>query len=190
MRHSITKVSARLALLTVLTVLIAVGTPATALAQSVAAAPKSRSWADPRVATLMLVDDIGQSDARAVVIRRPGEMPNNIILVTRSTTAAELASAVGALIVSRRNRGDQVDREIRALIGATPVGTPPASAKRSAGTAVGAKGRPAAKRSPSDGLAAADLQRLRAAPDFTILGIGHGPALVIRMSDKPRPTKR
>ena len=185
MRNYMTMVPVRLALLTALATVL---TPPPMLSQSTAAAPKTRTWTDPRVATLMLVDDLGSSDARAVVIRRPGEMPNNIILVTRSTTAAELAGAVTALINSRRNRGDQVDREMRALIGATPVGTPPASAKRGTANAAGVSHRPAT-RSPSEGLAASDLQRLRAAPDFAIAGIGHGPALVIRMKDKPRPTK-
>ena len=185
MRNYMTKVTVRLALLTALATVF---TPPLVLSQPAATAPTTRTWTDPRVATLMLVDDLGSSDARAVVIRRPGEMPNNIILVTRSTTASELADAVAALINSRRNRGDQVDREIRALIGATPVGTPPASAKRNAGKQTGATSRPAT-RSPSEGLAASDLQRLRAAPDFAIAGIGHGPALVIRMKDKPRPTK-
>ena len=185
MQRSVTT-AAHLALIAAL---ITVVTPSTAPAQASASAQKSRTWADPRVATLMLVDDLGASDARAVVIRRPGEMPNNIILVTRSTTGAELASAVGALIASRRNRGDQVDSEIRALIGATPVGTLPAPAKRSTASAAAGAASRSATRSPSEGLAAYDLKRLRAAPDFAIAGIGHGPALVIRMKDKPRPTK-
>jgi len=184
MRHFTTQFNARLALFTAL---LAMATPPMALSQSAARTPRIRSWADPSIATLMLVDDLGGSDARAVVIRRPGEMPNNIILVTRATTAAELADAVTALITSRRNRGDQVDREMRALIGATPVGTPPASVKRGVANA-GATKR-AATRSPSEGLAANDLKRLRAAPDFAIAGIGHGPALVIRMKDKARPAK-
>src|SRR5687768_2819806 len=79
-RNYMTMVPVRLALLTALATAF---TPPLVLAQSVATAPKTRTWTDPRVATLMLVDDLGSSDARAVVIRRPGEMPNNIILVTR-----------------------------------------------------------------------------------------------------------
>jgi hypothetical protein len=185
MRHFITQFNARMPLVAAL---LAMATPATVLSQSAAAAPKIRSWSDPSIATLMLVDDLGPSDARAVVIRRPGDLPNNIILVTRSTTAADLADAVTALIASRRNRGDQVDREMRALIGATPVGTPPASAKRGAGNGAGPTKR-TATRSPSEGLSARDLKRLRSAPDFAIAGIGHGPAIVIRMKAKPRPSK-
>ena len=161
----------------VITVLIT-AMPATASSQSAPAAAQSRSWSDPRITTLMLVEDLGPTDARAVVIRRPGELPNNIILVTRSTTPAELATAASALIHSHRSRGDVVDREIRALIGATPVGTPPGGGRKS-GTATGGTRRSAG---PSVALAAQDLERLRRAPEFSIAGVGHGPALVIRMS--------
>ncbi len=83
-------------------------------------------WEDPAIATLMLVENLGAPGARAVVIRRPGEMPRNIILVTRETRPADLAQAMSALIISRTNRGDTVTREMRALIGAAAVGTPPA----------------------------------------------------------------
>jgi hypothetical protein len=178
---------ARLALAAVLALSHA---PRTSDAQAPAPASRSRTWNDPAIATLMLVDDLGSSDARAIVIRRPGDMPNNIVLVTRTTSAAELASAVSALITSRRSRGDQVDREIRALIGATPRGTLPAAISGGA-TRPGAPARSSvAKGLRSEPLAAADLHRLRAAPEFTIPGIGRGPALVIRMRDKSTLQKR
>jgi hypothetical protein len=154
-------------------------TPTIARSQATAAAANSRSWSDPRITTLMLVDDLGPTDARAVVIRRPGELPNNIILVTRSTTPADLATAASALIHSHRSRGAVVDREIRALIGATPVGTPPGGGRKGGAATPGTKG----SAGPSVALAASDLQRLRRAPEFSIAGVGHGPALVIRMSD-------
>jgi hypothetical protein len=144
-----------------------------------------RSWTDPNIATLMLVDDIGP-DARAIVIRRPGDVPNNIILVTRSTTPRDLATAVSSLITSRANRGDVVDREMRALIGAKPQTGRPASKP---GTASAPAPRATSDDSPSVRLAAADLTRLRAAPEFSIAGVGHGPALVIRMKAKARPAK-
>ena len=184
--------------------LIVAGTPAAGLAQSATTPPgtvrpgitqpggaarKTRTWTDPAIATRMLVDALGYADARAVVIRRPGEMPNNIILVTRATTPAELAHAASALIISRRSRGDQVDREIRALIGAPPVRTIPAPARRGP-VAGGGATRQAGKPSGSARQAASDLQRLRSAPVFTIAGIGRGPALVIRMSDTPPPTTK
>ena len=168
-------------LITVFAMLI----PTAVHSQPAPASAQSRSWSDPRIATLMLVEDLGPTDARAVVIRRPGELPNNIILVTRSTTPAELATAASALIHSHRNRGSVVDREIRALIGATPIGAPPAGAKKN-GAASGGTRRSAG---PSVALAASDLQRLRRAPEFSIAGVGHGPALVIRMSGGGKATR-
>ncbi len=185
MPHSIPTIGARLALLVTI-----IGTivPAAMLAQSATRAPQSRSWADPAIATLMLVDDLGKADARAVVIRRPGPMPNNIVLVTRSTTPAELAHAVATLIASRRSRGDGVEREMRALIGAAPPSAPP-RAVRSSGSS-GKGGATAAKPTPSQILATSDLKRLLAAPDFAIPGVGRGPALVIRMKDKARVRTR
>ncbi len=166
--------------MTVLVAVLLIAAPAAASAQSATAVTKSRRWADPQVATLMLVDDLGRADARAVVIRRPGDMPNNIILVTRATTAADLATAATALIQSRHSRGDVVEREIRALIGAAPKGTRPGDAKPRGDNPSPV---PRHSSSPSEGLAARDLQRLRRAPAFSIAGIGRGPALVIRMSD-------
>src|SRR5215210_3476787 len=118
----------------VVTSILLLATPAAARGQSATPRTKSRTWVDPQIATLMLVDDLGRTDARAVVIRRPGDLPNNIILVTHTTTAANLANAASALIHSRRSRGDAVDREIGALIGATPVGSPPAGAKKGTGS--------------------------------------------------------
>ena len=167
------------ALLTALLITVLVMlTPADAGSQSAPTAAKSRSWSDPRIATLMLVEDLGPTDARAVVIRRPGELPNNIILVTRSTTPADLATAASALIHSHQSRGAAVDREIRALIGATPVGAPPAGGKKGGAATAGSR----RSAGPSVALAASDLERLLRAPEFSIAGIGHGPALVIRMS--------
>ena len=144
------------------------------------------TWTDPNIATLMLVDDIGP-EARAVVIRRPGTLPNNIILVTKSTTPKDLATAVSSLMTSRTNRGDVVDREMRALIGAKPQGAPPASRR---GSASSASSRTDRGDSPSVRMAAADLQRLRSAPEFSIPGVGHGPALVIRMKAKTAAVKK
>src|SRR5687768_3579673 len=132
--------------LVLVTMLLAAGTPGMSVAQPGAGAPAAaqstvsnariRTWTDPNIATLMLVESLGYAGARAVVVRRPGEMPNNIILVTRATTPADLANAASALIISRRNRGERVDREIRALIGAPPVSTVPAPATRGGAAAV------------------------------------------------------
>ena len=120
-------------------------------------------WKDPAIATLMLVDTLPGPNARAVVIRRPGDLPNNIILVTRSTSPAELAKAVAALTFSRRTRGDDVDREMRTTILATvPVAD--------------------AKPTPNERRAEADLRRVVLAPEFVVRGIARGPAIVIRMA--------
>lgn len=131
-------------------------------AQVTDAARPSRAWINPNFATLILVDDIGAPKARAVVVRRAGELPNNIILVSRETNARELATAVSALITSRTNRGDQVDREIRTYIPAQQPRNNPTSSER---------------------LAARDLKRLPLAPEFEVAGVGRGPTIVIRMKD-------
>ena len=131
-------------------------------AQAAAAGRGGAAEAAPAYATVILVEDIGAPDARAVVIRRPGELPNNIILVTRATTPRDLATAVSALITSRANRGNDVDREIRTRI---------------------APQAPRAKPTASERLAGRDLRRLPLAPVFEVPGVGRGPALVVRMND-------
>jgi len=148
-----------------------------ASAQSVRRDTILYTWTDPAIATLVLVDSLAGPNARAVVIRRPGDLPNNIILVTRSTSAADLSKAVTALAFSRRNKGDRVDREMRTtIVASTPLA---ASGKRG-------KGAPptAAKPTRDDRRAEADLRRLPLAPAFTIAGIARGPAIGIRMSDR------
>ena len=167
--------AARLRLVALVTLAI-LATPASSLAQVArAAAPRAaapgaessrrdtilHSWTNPDIATLVLVDSIEYPSARALVIRRPGPLPNNIILVTSATTARELAHAVGALMGSRRSKGDTVDREMRAIVRPLTAG-----------------GR---KSSRDDARAAADLERVQRAPAFTIPGVATGPAIVIRM---------
>jgi hypothetical protein len=158
--------------LALLTSLVATAAPQSSAQSSTssAAEPSHRDttlhiWKDPAIATVILVDTLPDPDARAVIIRRPGNMPNNIILVTRSTLPAELSMAVTALAFSRRNRGDEVDREMRTMIRAS---LPAAGARPTA----------------DDRRAEADLRRLRAAPEFLISGIARGPAIVVRMSDR------
>src|SRR5687767_14282444 len=121
-------------------------------------------WKDPSIATLMLVDTLPGTNARAVVIRRPGDLPNSLILVSRSTSPAELAKAVAALTCSRKHRGDEVDREMRTTI----VASTPA---------------PDTKPTPNQRRAEADLRRVALAPEFVVKGIARGPAIVIRMAD-------
>lgn len=136
----------------------------------------TEKWTDPAIATLMLVDSLPHPDARAIVIRRGGDGPGNIILVTSSTRPADLSKAVTALIFSRRSKGDQVEREMRTIISASTA---------SAAT-------PAKRSSTRDHRRAElDLRRLRLAPPFEIAGVGRGPALVVRMADgatKQSPT--
>ena len=123
-------------------------------------------WADPAIATLVLVDTLpapGSANAGAVLIRRPGDPPNNIILVTRATAPRDLSKAVTALAFSRRGQGDQVEREMRTAILSAPStnATPTRDDRR----------------------ADADLRRVRMAPEFVIPGIARGPAIVVRMAD-------
>jgi hypothetical protein len=134
--------------------------PCSLVAQGSLPRVKTTTWTDPAIATLMLVESIDHPTARVLLIRRPGDVPNNIILVTRSTTPADLAKAVSALITSRRTQGDFVQREMRAFV--TPKAATP---------------RPTS----SERRAAADLRRLPLHPSFDVEGIGRGPALVIRL---------
>ena len=120
-------------------------------------------WVDPAIATVVLVSTLPDTNARALVIRRPGPLPNNIILVTTATAPGDLSRAVTALAFSVRNQGDRVTREMRTII------RPSASAK----------GKP----SRDEARATADLARLRSAPVFDIAGVAQGPAVVVRMSD-------
>lgn len=148
-----------------------------ASAQSVRRDTILSTWTDPAIATLVLVDSLAGPNARAVVIRRPGGLPNNIILVTRATSAADLAKAVTALAFSRRNKGDSVEREMRTTIVAS---TPPAASGNHRSSAPPT----AAKPTRDERRAEADLRRLPLAPAFTIAGIARGPAIMIRMSDR------
>jgi hypothetical protein len=123
-------------------------------------------WRDPAIATLLLVDRLpapASTNSGAVVIRRPGQPPNNIILVTGTTLPRDLSRAVTALAFSRRNQGDSVLREMRTAVLASPQGASPATR--------------------DDRRAAADLGRVRLAPEFEIPGIARGRAIVVRMAD-------
>ena len=136
--------------------------PFDAAAQSSPRDPIISRWSDPAIATVVLVDTLPGPEARAIVIRRGGDAPNNIILVTRSTSPADLSRAVTALAFSRRSKGDRVDREMRTTITASAnVTSKPTSDERRA---------------------ARDLHRLKVAPDFSIQGIARGPAIAIRMA--------
>ena len=162
---------------------LTIGLQGSAFAEATAQASSrttTAEWTDPAIATLVLVDTLpapGSANAGAVLIRRPGGRPNNIILVTRSTTPRDLSKAVTALAFSRRNQGDKVEREMRTAILRSPATneTPTGDDRR----------------------ADRDLRRVVLAPEFVIPGIARGPAIVVRMSDsavakpgaKPTPAR-
>ena len=156
----------RAAVLAALTISLLASSATEGRSQSASPRVTESVWVDPAIATLILVDELpapASASSAAVVVRRPGEPPNNIILVTPSTSPRDLAQAVTALAFSRRRQGDQVTREMRTAVAAQPSKRGPATR--------------------DDRRADADLRRLRAAPEFSVPGIARGPALVIRMAD-------
>lgn len=135
--------------------------------------------------TLVLVPSLppGAEEARAVIMRRARQNPQNVILVTSATTAADLTQAVAALFNSRRGQGDDIDRDMLARIAPahvapreTPSGSlavdrdsvPPASTPRST------KPRNLVE-------AERQLSMLRTAPRVTVEGVGSHPARVVRL---------
>ena len=150
---------------------VALSLGALAFATAVLDAQESRRtstvtvWSDPAIATVMLVDTLpapASAKSGAVLIRRPGDPPNNIILVTPATSPRELSQAVTALAFSRRSQGETVGREMRTAIAAVPQTPGPCTRDaRRADTA---------------------LRRLRSAPEFNIPNVGRGPAIVVRMA--------
>ena len=131
---------------------------------SAESASTAAAAADPNVATVVRVASLGSVTARAVVIRRPGPAPQNLILVTAATTAPDLAKAVGQLMQSRRRSGATVVREQRAYI------TPAAPNRQSADVR----------------RAAFHLRRLARARDYTVPGIGVARALSVRLAEVAR----
>ena len=162
----------RLATVAALTIAMWTSATADASAQSSHRETTVTVWSDPAIATLLLVDRLpapASSNAAAVVVRRPGDPPNNIILVTSSTSPRDLSRAVTALAFSRRTQGDRVQREMRTAVLAAPQG--------------------ATRITRDDRRAAADLGRLRLAPEFAIADVARGPAIVVRMADSAVMTR-
>ena len=156
----------RLTMVAALTIAMLTSPLADASAQPARQKTTVTTWSDPAIATLLLVDQLpapASTNTAAVVIRRPGEPPNNIILVTRTTSPRDLSRAVTALAFSRRNQGDSVQREMRTAVLAGPQGATPAT--------------------PDDRRAATDLGRVQLAPEFDIPGMARGRAIVVRMAD-------
>lgn len=77
---------------------------------------RSRGYtATSDVVVVALATDEAMSGAKAIVIRRP-TAPTNVVLVSRSAAAEDLALAMAAVLQARRARGDQLSREERARI--------------------------------------------------------------------------
>jgi hypothetical protein len=105
------------------------------------------------------VNHLDPPNAKALLIRRPTAYPPNVILVTPSTTPAELARAMATMIRSRAKHGNQVPRELRAPI--SEVQSQP--------------------RSMNEKRALSDLARLKNAPEVTIPGLAQGKYVVLYM---------
>jgi hypothetical protein len=117
-------------------------------------------------AVVMQVANLRTAGARAIVVRRPGSgATRDMILVSPSTTARDLAQAVAALMASRRVKGAGVEREIRAII------TPSASRTK--------------RISRDEKHAARDLRRIRRGRVINIPGVGSGRAISIATSVRP-----
>lgn len=118
---------------------------------------------DPTLVTVMLVPSLDPPEAHAVVIRRAHGTPANLILVTPRTTPADLSHAVSALMLSRQHHGEQVARDMRAVIA-------PATTH--------ARGTVNARR------AAEDLRTLATGPTTRVPGVGAGRAIQVRMMNR------
>jgi hypothetical protein len=110
------------------------------------------------LATIVQVPDLGATDRRAVILRRADGEPPNVVLVSATTTAADLARAMGALVRSVETRGPQVQRDIRAYVVADTNRTHPLT---------------------NEGRARQDLVRLSTAPVYNIDGVGPGKAITV-----------
>jgi hypothetical protein len=122
---------------------------------------------DTTFVTIALVPDLGNSEARAVIIRRSKLRPQNIILVTARTEAADLTKAVNALVRARNLLGDSLPRDMKAFI--TPAKSKPQQPSRDTQQA------------------AIDLRRLATLPPSLVNGVGTYPALITRIRPSKRP---
>jgi len=131
--------------------------------------------------TLVLVPSLpdGAEDARAVVFRRARQNPQNVILVTSATTAADLTHAVAALFNSRRGQGDEIDRDLMARI--APAGVAPARALPTAQDSAAAGAAPPTPPRRNVVEAERQLSMLRTAPVMYVDGVGAYPVRVVRL---------
>ena len=117
---------------------------------------------------IVLVDELPFAEARAVVVRRKDMKPANVVLVTRSTSPADLSRAMAALSSSRRTKGDQVSSDMVA----------PIAASRST------------RKSRDHSQALIDLQALRTARPRFIEGVGSRPVLFSHLTPPAAPRAR
>ena len=121
-------------------------------------------------AVVVRVQRLTTIGTRAIVVRRPaGQVSQDFILVSASTSAADLARAVATLMFSRHTQGASVHREMRAEISAAPVNNQQKTADLQR--------------------AARDLARLPRAHAVNIKGVGHGPAIAIAVTAAPAKRK-
>ena len=167
------------------------GAPALSARPSVPAVPDDRSPARQNPArtargtssvTLVLVPSLppGAEDARAVILRRARTNPQNVILVTSATTAADLTQAVAALFNSRHKQGDDIGSDMMARV--APAGARESSrrlAPASDSGAVTSAPRRSERRNPDE--AARQLAMLRTAPATHVEDVGTYPARVVRL---------
>ena len=112
--------------------------------------------------TFVLVPSLRVDSAAAIVVRRAAHAPQNIVLVTRETQAADLVAALTMLNRSRRSKGDSLTLEMRALI-------PRANEHQ-------------ASRSRNYQMAVTNLERLRTAHARPVAGVGTFPAVTATLS--------
>lgn len=140
--------------------------------------------------TLVLVPSLppDADGASAVIMRRASTNPQNVILVTSATTAADLTTAVAALFNSRRKQGDAIDRDLLALVAPAAVpaaNAPPAEVtdarQLAAWDSTSARRPHQAPKSRSVAEAERQLAMLRTAPSVDVAGVGTYPARVVKL---------
>ena len=136
--------------------------------------------------TLMLVPSLpsGAEEARAVIFRRARQNPQNVILVTRATTASDLNAAIAALFNSRRGQGDVIERDMMARIAPAAAVPRETAAGSLAPARDSAEPRSAPRPSTRRNIVEAErqLSMLRTAPTTHVEGVGSYPARVVRLA--------
>lgn len=154
---------------------LAILLPAGGTAQPNAPTPGASEARTTASVTLVLVSSLpagpGAENARATIMRRATSQPQNLILVTRSTTAADLTNAISALFNSRRRQGDVITRDMQARIAPVDQALPADTAHRARSAN--------AERPRNLRLAERQLTLLRNARSRHIEGVGTYPARVI-----------